>query len=198
MARFVASLSRPLLTIRLGSLAIVLSLVLIQTAVAQTTQNDPAAGLVPFSTHLGSAFDSVDPASSNVMVTIPIMSKSGKIPFAYKLVGNSHAYIKTITTTVNGVVTTYHLWSLNGGPYGQVFAADLGAYLGNTTFAPGTGVTKCGTSDGYYSGLYVVDPTGASHFLPTTMKVDTAGCIATPVVGVTTDGSGYTVTITSG
>jgi len=191
---FLLALSRGLKAV---SLTIVLPLVSLGTATAQT-QTDPAAGVVPFSTRAGSAYDSVDPATSNVMVTIPVRSKIGKIPFSFNLIGNSHAYIDSDTVTVEGKTQTYYFWHFNGGPSGQVFAGDLGAYLANTTFAPGSGVTNCGSSDGYYSGFYVVDPTGASHLLPSTMKVDTAGCIATPVVGVTGDGSGFTVTITSG
>jgi hypothetical protein len=78
MARFAAKLSLCLL---------VSSFVFAQT--------DPAAGIPPFSTQVGGTYDLVNPATGNILLTIPVRSKIGKTPFSIKLVGNSHASVTT-------------------------------------------------------------------------------------------------------
>jgi len=57
---------------------------------AASAQTDPAGGILPFSTHVGGQYDSIDLASSNVTLNIPVRSKAGKIPFTFSLVANSH------------------------------------------------------------------------------------------------------------
>jgi hypothetical protein len=71
-----------------GMLTVVLLVVPISVA-----QNDAAAGILPFSTQAGGTYDSIDLASSNILVAVPIRSKAGKEPFSFKLVSNSHAYL---------------------------------------------------------------------------------------------------------
>lgn len=56
-------------------------------------QTDPNAGILPFSTHVSGQYDTFDPSSGNIMLTIPVLSKTGKVPFGFNLIGNFHAYI---------------------------------------------------------------------------------------------------------
>ena len=53
---------------------------------------DPAAGIQSFSTQIGGPVDSVDIATSNVLIKIPVRSKIGALPFSFALISNSHAY----------------------------------------------------------------------------------------------------------
>jgi len=101
MARFVVGLS---LVVLVASLAF--------------TQNpdDPGAGILPFSTQVGAASDSIDLATSNINVRIPVRSKTGKMPFDFSLVWNSHAWIGQYPTGgLRWQITT----SLTGGPSGN-------------------------------------------------------------------------------
>ncbi len=59
-------------------------------------QTDPAAGILPFSTHVNGPVDSVDLATSNILIKIPVRSKAGAIPFAYAVVSNNHVYTWTV------------------------------------------------------------------------------------------------------
>jgi hypothetical protein len=55
-------------------------------------QTDPNAGILPFSTHLFGQYDTFDPSSGNIMLTIPIVNKTGKMPFVFNLIGNFRAW----------------------------------------------------------------------------------------------------------
>lgn len=37
-------------------------------------QVDPNAGILPFSTHVGGQYDMIDPATGNILLTIPIIN----------------------------------------------------------------------------------------------------------------------------
>ena len=181
---------------------------------------DPAAGILPFSTQVGGQYDSIDLASSNINLIIPILNKTGKFPFKYQLVGNFHA----VPQFTNG--TLYYAVSAglfkNPGLGGTPVSADLGAgAFGGTagTQVPtpeDLGVFATYTAQyitctinydqtGYSevdSGFAIVDATGATHTaygLSVTFDEypDEPGCPA--VVdgnGTTYDGSGYTITAT--
>src|ERR1700739_4849931 len=53
---------------------------------------DAASGLPNFSTQISGFYDFVDPASSNIFISLPLRSKSGPIPFSSSLTGSSHIY----------------------------------------------------------------------------------------------------------
>ena len=84
---FVSSLIRRFITISYMSLALFLL-----TGQICPAQNDPAAGINPFSTQVSGPVDSVDVATGNILIRIPVRTKSGGIPVSYSLVSNSHAY----------------------------------------------------------------------------------------------------------
>ena len=55
-------------------------------------QTDPAAGILPFSTLAGGQYDSIDLATSNILIIIPIRSKAGTIPLNFNLTENNRIY----------------------------------------------------------------------------------------------------------
>ena len=64
---------------RLESCTCILFLSLL--AISSVAQTDPSAGIQPFSTQFAGEYDSVDLASSNISLIIPILQKNGKFPF---------------------------------------------------------------------------------------------------------------------
>jgi hypothetical protein len=69
-----------------------LSLVILVVSCASAQTPDPVVGNLPFASQAGGQYDSVDLATSNISVSIPVRSKNEKIPFSFALYGNTHAY----------------------------------------------------------------------------------------------------------
>src|SRR5579862_9029823 len=90
-----------------------LFLLIAATAFAQGP-DDPGAGLLPFSTQVGGAHESVDLATSNVFVNIPGRSKVGKMPFDFSWSGNFHPWIAPINLGQQWRITA----GLNSGASG--------------------------------------------------------------------------------
>src|SRR5438094_9754034 len=129
------------------SLFAICVLLLVSRALAQ---GDAAGGIPPFSTQLGGVYDLVDAASSRILVTVPVRSKNGKIPFPFRLVGNFHA---TVLCCNQG-------WGVTSYRQATPLAADLGVYTtSNTNLATRSGT--CGS--GYYAGFWLVDALGGFH-----------------------------------
>ncbi len=184
-------------------------------------QSDPSAGIQPFSTQVNDQYDSIDLASSNIYLSIPILQKNGKFPFSYQLVGNFHVYpvfnnedFWAVSAGVNSVSKGW-----GGGLSGVPSAADLGKGQINTlTGNPiiedvgiwvnyvasyfqcvnPEGTTEYGELDNNFA---VVDNTGAVHGVPyLSVQINRSpgtGCGA--IVngsGATTDGSGYQIVAT--
>ena len=163
-----------------------LFLLMLGTAMGQL---DPSAGIQPFSTQVGGQYDSIDLATSNISLTIPIIKKDGKTPFSYQLVGNYHAYIVTpgagngYFVVSSGIATTLNEWGggLSGTPVvGNLGAGALGAVAGGfvppnlqdlgvwvsytinyiSCVNPNNGQNERSEVD---NGFEVIDPTGAAH-----------------------------------
>jgi RHS repeat-associated protein len=171
------------------SLGLILVFLLIGVAFPQSA---PGAGIQPFSTQIGGQYDSIDLAASNILIQIPIRSKTGKIPFVYQLVSNTNA--STLLNADNNLV-----WHVGFGFPGSASAADLGVTARGTlikfsgTYCNGIGgqiVTE-------YAYWYAFDALGTSHPLPTTFVVNMCPGVTLPGLAVTTDGSGYTLEVTS-
>src|SRR5258708_36395448 len=94
--------------IKLARLGLVLFF-LLGSARAQT---DPNAGIPRFSTQIGGQYDRANPATSNIFVSIPVRSKTGKVPFALNLVSN------------------FHMWVANGGTAGSFWKSTPGDEIG--------------------------------------------------------------------
>jgi RHS repeat-associated protein len=148
---------------------------------------DSNAGVLPFSTHVGGQYDSIDLASDNILVTIPVLAKTGKIPFSYNLVANSRAYLFCLDSCAWRVSAPGYGGTLTGVP-----SAPLGAFLGQTTTyslcnGSGSEITE--------SNFTVGDMTGAIHPF-STVQVQYGPCgVSGGGTATTIDGSGYTLTI---
>jgi RHS repeat-associated protein len=146
--------------------------------------SDPAAGNIPFATQIGGTYDVVDLATSNILVTVPVRAKNEKIPFAFALFGNSHAY-----TYPN--VNNHNLpqWAISSSLVGR---DSISVFLTSSTRT-----ITCGSDskDTESYNFAVVDFSGAAHALPSNIKIDNDGCDPSPVTGMTSDGTGYTMQI---
>lgn len=158
-----------------------------QMALCQTGGPDPTAGILSFSTHEGGQYDTIDPASGNITISIPIMSKAGKIPFSLSLVGNYHAF--AFTDPISGlryyIVPNPYIW----GGLRPAASGGLSSVLNYWLIG-----SLC---NGYYSqynisSLVLTDVTGASH--PFAGQITYGPCGSSGNGSeVASDGSGYTL-----
>lgn len=172
---------------------------LFRSAMAQL---NPTAGIQMFSTQSGGTYDSVDLANSNIHISIPVRSKAGKIPFSYVLQMDSGVYDAACYgqphVTTNGWVSSITGASGCGGgsPTGGLSGVVVGTFgAGYTTTTP---VTKLCNGMNYnvqqISGFYITDSTGGIHPVnPQSALVLHDPCYNSSLVGLTTDGSGYTL-----
>ncbi len=163
-----------------------LALLIILTGIG-LAQSDPTAGVQPFSTQApGGIYESIDLATNNIYVEIPVRSKGGKIPFSYSLAMQPNAWILGALPHESWQVTSW----LNGTtPY------PIGFNHVTTTTRQ---LTCNGTSYNaqFYSGYYVIDSTGARHAVPISDGIYVnlpAGCYVQSFTAMTADGSGYTL-----
>jgi RHS repeat-associated protein len=183
------SFLRSLSVLRFFSLSILVPLTLTAVSLGQT---DPSAGILPFSVNTGGQYDSLNPATGNVMFTIPVISKAGKAPFSFNLVQNFHIYSaensgnfawETIAPGYGGA------GGMNGLP-----TSELKTFLYYTT-----SYANCNGSNTEITlnNFNLVDTTGASH--PFTNDYVTYGPCGNSGggVGPSTDSSGYTLGITT-
>ena len=171
------------------TLAVLFVFTLMSAAVAQI---DPAAGVIPFSTQAVGAYDSIDLASSNILITVPVREKAGKVPFSFKVVANSHAYAFPSRLPTNIAVAGV----FTGLIAGQPFVMDLGARL---SYDKKQGSLCNGSLDQIQSNFVVIDSSGTSHPLGQNVQTDTNGCMSFPPPPPTNtlDGSGYGVVFTA-
>ncbi len=165
-------------------LQIGLATLTVSLGTAQSGPDDPGAGLLPFSTQVGGATESVDLATSNVFVRIPVRSKVGKMPFDFTLSGNFHPWIAPIYLGQQWNVTT---GPLIGGP------ADL---LGGRLSYVEQNNTQCAGHIDEERVVYgIVDGTGALHPAPTIVH-SASQCGQTSATLTASDGSGLTEYVT--
>jgi len=151
-------------------------------------------GLVNFSAFDAHEVDSVDLLNNNIYLHLPIMSKSGAMPFRFGLEANSYIYSN------NGSWAA--AMAQPGYPSGVGFVASANGEIGQWTLAVPNVVTHpfCDDQGSYateYSNWYVHTADGAQHWLPlsayTVTETGGSSCIHS-FSGVTTvDGSGFTV-----
>ena len=108
---------------------------------AGTAQTDPAAGILPFSTHVGGTYDSIDLATSAILIDIPVRAKVGKIPLNFSLVANNHIF-----KSCGGNYCTPHL---SASMAGRSSAADLDV----AAFVPTHASKQEGTCNGHSSNF---------------------------------------------
>ncbi|HXJ87444.1 MAG TPA: hypothetical protein VMS18_11545 [Candidatus Binatia bacterium] len=136
---------------RFATLAVLCTLALCILSISLLAQ-DPAAGIQPFSTQINDAYTSVDVATDNVFLSIPVRNKDGKIPFSFKLVMNEHPY------TIHDPLLPAFDWKLAFPRLsGQVMGAGPGIGLPTLTLCN----SRVDPSLAAY--LIVIDATGARH-----------------------------------
>ncbi|MGB8987064.1 MAG: hypothetical protein WCC37_10715, partial [Candidatus Sulfotelmatobacter sp.] len=79
-------------------------------------------------------------------------------------------------------------WDPTAGIGGAALSTGLGTQL---SYMASRG-TCSGAESSIYSNFFVIDQNGVSHYVP---GLNTTSCATTPVVGMTTDGSGFTVRV---
>jgi hypothetical protein len=176
-----------------GTIAIWLTLCLV-AFVGTAWPQDPAAGILPFSTQAVGIYESVDLATSNINVTISVRNKQGKIPFSYNLVGNSHFYIYSCG---GGCVPPQPaVWEGGFGLGGQ---PSVGATVGYTTADKQVTCANLEVDALELTNFHITDSTGAIHPLTIgPVLIDTpepcyGGGSGEIVLGTTSDGSFYTL-----
>jgi RHS repeat-associated protein len=160
-----------------------LSLVLLFNSI-DFAQSNPGLGVLPYATRQYG----VDLATSNVVLSIPLRSKAGKIPFSSNIVGTSQEW-----PVQSGSTWTWTPSLLNGFTYEDPTSFALTVqHSGPQSCDGGTVVT--------FSSPQVVDLTRAKHGFPSTFgwKSGTGSCVTPSTSAVSTDGSGYTLVITNG
>lgn len=170
-------------------------------------QSGPLFGVQPWSTQMVDSFSSIDLATGNIFVNVPVRSKAGKIPFSFGLSFNSVAYESCLT---NGVGYTWIV-----APMPQSACAEVSYFypVGEPSFQAGVGytssfLTKSCSGNSYQvtveNDFYIVDGTGAPHAVPVgnpngsgnqdvLMYHDPCPGALISFVATTTDGSGYTL-----
>lgn len=144
--------------------AVAAPLCLLVSCLAFAQDPDPASGILPFSTQAVGTYDSVDLATGNININIPVRSKAGEIPFVFSLVSNSHAY----TVIADGAPQ----WAVSTGFSGTPFSGDLGYYVYSLIGAK----QNCDGNSFYpLTLLSIVDATRAAHPLPRNTNVYPSG-----------------------
>jgi RHS repeat-associated protein len=140
-------------------------------ATSSLAQTDPAAGVIPFSTRANGVYESVDLASSNIFVQLPIRQKPGKVPFSYSFVVNSSMYPVGFD------------WLALSETWGLQIGATAQPVLLNALV-----VTASGSST-TYSSFYIPDTAGASHYMLPSVSITcpSSSVVTAPVI----DGSGF-------
>ena len=145
-------------------------------------QYNPGAGIPVFSTQIGGQYDSVNLANGNVLITLPVRQKIGKMPFSASLAGNYGVYINSSSANA--------IWGVSTG-VGLAVPALSTSLLYNVSSG------SCNSqADTVYSQFAVADASGNAHPLPSSLKIDSLGCDPYPPPTQVTDGSGYTVEFT--
>jgi RHS repeat-associated protein len=146
-------------------------------------QQYPYSGFPMFSTQLGSQYDQIDIADSNISLMLPLRSiSSGPMPLNYVLFGASNVY--------KYLISPNYLWEVTSPSFSLV--TNMGAQVG---YSNTTSTTCNGDYDTLYTSFEVTDVSGTTHPLPTII-FDQLGCYTFPSgTYQTVDGSGYTVVL---
>jgi hypothetical protein len=143
----------------------------------------PLSSEVPLGNNLSYNF-----ATSNVRLSIPIITKAGKIPFSYVLVDNAH-----ISQSISYGTDPY-AWGIYSGFTPAVTPSFLNDQF--ATIFPTLSVSKIDNAPG--SGPCVwsfIDGNGTAHPFPGVPPNGPRGCLASTFTSppVSIDGSGYTL-----
>jgi hypothetical protein len=162
-------------------------------AVSSIAQTPNSLGVEPFSTQTGSAYDTINLSSGNLMLTLPVRSKSGPIGFSFALTENPFLS----EDSSDGI------WSLPQGGFG-LMRLNTGSPVQDVGVTSQTVQLNCqvGQTTNYYNqynNIQVVDATGATHRIGASVSFNPCTNTPSPHYGtswLTLDGSGYTAILT--
>jgi hypothetical protein len=139
------------------------------------------------------AFDTVDLMNNNVLMHVPIRSKTGAIPFNFSLDANF------------GVWTSAGVWTPDlalTGTGARDFTNSVNGLVSTATYATwgtvGNGATCGGVVGTKYSNWYITTGDGAQHQLPSSFTVTVnsqPGCSSFPATTPTIDNSGLSLSV---
>lgn len=140
-------------------------------------------GLPTFSATDGGQYDTINLQSGAIIVSIPVRSKAGLVPFSFNLVNNNQV-MSFPGIGISGLFAentpVLHGWS------------DLQYSTHPNTPCPGGGTTTL------YDNFSFIDSIRTSHsFDPSFPRIDSAGCLGYSNSGVATDNTGLTLTLTA-
>lgn len=169
--------------------------VMLTLSFATLVQGQVNPGTPSFGAYDRHQYDTVNLQNLNVMLSVPVMSKSGAFPFQASLVGGDSYFSYNGTSLQPGIIAQPITPIINGilSPFGytQVLA-------GSTSSVP-----SCPIGDGTgaatkYSKWYLLMTDGTVHSLPATdVAYGGASCSST-LTDQVIDGTGWTVTVVGG
>ena len=157
-----------------------------------------APGMPNFSAFDSHEVDTVNLMNNNIVLLVPVMSKSGAMGFNYALTGGSYESVVSPSPKWQASMASLSLGGPLRGSASGVVAGGITSYatplVSQSATCPGGGSTT------KFMNWVVVFVDGTVHPLPPTDYIDTYGanlsCLNASFTDTTTDGSGYTVNVT--
>jgi RHS repeat-associated protein len=140
--------------------------------------------------------DTVNLQNLNVILNIPVMSKSGAFPFRAALVGGDSYIFYNGNTLQPGILAQPISPVINGILSPSGFTQVLASKATSTTCPSGDGIA--GSAATQYSGWYLQMTDGTVHNLPSTDIVYGGTHCSTTLTDQVIDSTGWTVTIVGG
>lgn len=152
-------------------------------------------GMPSFSAYDSHTIDTVNLQNLNVALNIPVMSKSGALPFNATLTGGNSYFYYNGTNVQPGVLAVPLTPSINGvlSPFGYAFVLPA-TTTANATCPHGYGT---GTAN-EYSDWYLQFPDGTVHNLPITDSAYGGTSCSSSFTDQVLDGTGWMVTVNGG
>jgi hypothetical protein len=160
-------------------------------ALLSTAQVNP--GVPSFSAYDSHEIDTIDLLNNNIVLHLPVVSKSGAFPLDFSLVGNSF-----MSTNASGwIASLTYTWPIAGAANGILSRVNNSSAESTKTVSatcPGGGSTT------KFMNWVVTFADGTVHPLPTTDYTDSYGsglsCLNASFTDTTIDNSGLTVSVT--
>lgn len=143
-------------------------------------------GAPNFSAYDSHAVDAVNLMSNNILLNVPVMSKSGAFPLQYGITNNFYMYTSYGTWTPSG-----YSWNdnING------FGAGGGIFFINYSVTSGVLCPDGHTYTNKRTNWYIQSADGTYHYLDTAFYIDDAGCYNRSFTTTTLDDSGLTLAV---
>lgn len=175
-----------------NSLRLLLCLLTSLLSFAGLAGGQVAPGTPSFSAYDTHEIDTINLQNLNIVLNIPVMSKSGAFPLTYGLVGNSYmSLVDDDDYWQPWMMNTQFYGSANGVINSQPAGEFKASYseTSNVT-CPGGGQTT------RYLAWVLTTADGTVHRLPSNDQTDSAGCFNASFTAQVIDGTGYTVSVT--